>query len=169
MAELVIRLVCSLAVVVGLLLLTARLGSRRFRGRAGAPVTVLHRQPLTRGSTVTVVSVGSRVLVLGTTEQHVNVLAELEPGELDELDEHADLAPVSPLAVAPDAPDFAGTLLRELSPAEPARGRHAAPRRQPAARAGARPTPGGSGRLAGSVLSAQTWRAALSAVSGRAS
>lgn len=166
MAELVIRLVCSLAVVVGLLLLTARLGSRRFRGRAGAPVTVLHRQPLTRGSTVTVVSVGSRVLVLGTTEQHVNVLAELEPGELDE---QADLAPVSPLAVAPDAPDFAGTLLRELSPAEPAPGRHAAPRRQPAARAGARPTPGGSGRLAGSVLSAQTWRAALSAVSGRAS
>lgn len=78
----------SLSVVVGLLLLMTRLAGRRYRGRSGSSVQVLQRQPLSRSSTVTVVKVGGRVLVLGTTEQQVRVLAELDPDELD-----ADLAP----------------------------------------------------------------------------
>ncbi|HEU5038093.1 MAG TPA: flagellar biosynthetic protein FliO [Nocardioides sp.] len=84
MLELTIRLVFSLAVVIGLLLLLARLGSRRFRGQSDALVRVLHRQPISRHNAVTVVAVGSRVLVLGTTEHEVRVLTELEPGELEE-------------------------------------------------------------------------------------
>ncbi|WP_344039468.1 flagellar biosynthetic protein FliO, partial [Nocardioides kribbensis] len=81
MAELALRMVVSLAVVVGLLLLIARLGARRFSGRAGAAVQVLHRQQLGRGSALTVVTVGGRTLVLGTTEQQVRVLAELDADE----------------------------------------------------------------------------------------
>nr|WP_246284528.1 flagellar biosynthetic protein FliO [Nocardioides perillae] len=65
------------------MLLLARLGGRKFRGGAGTPVRVVHRQALTRGSALTVVEVGGRVLVLGTTEQQVNVLAELDPSEVE--------------------------------------------------------------------------------------
>ena len=52
------------------------------RGRSGSLVQVVHRQPLTRTSSVSVVTVGSRVLVLGTTEQQITVLTELDPDEL---------------------------------------------------------------------------------------
>ena len=82
MVELTIRLVASLAVVVGLLLLLARVVGKRFTGHAGAPVQVLHRQQLSRSASVAVVTVGSRVLVLGTTDQQVSLLAELDPDEL---------------------------------------------------------------------------------------
>jgi flagellar protein FliO/FliZ len=80
--ELAVRLVLSLSVVLGLLLLLARFGGRKFRGNRDAMVQVLHRQHLTRGSTISVVSVGSKVLVLGTTEQQVRVLTELDPDEV---------------------------------------------------------------------------------------
>ena len=82
MLELTVRLIASLAVVVGLLLLLAKVGGRRMRGRAGSLVQVVHRQPLSRSSAVSVVTVGSRVLVLGTTEHQVTVLTELDPDEL---------------------------------------------------------------------------------------
>jgi len=81
--ELTVRLVVSLAIVVGLLLLLARVGGRKFRGSADAPVRVVHRQPLSRTSAVALVQVGERVLVLGTTEHQVSVLTELSPDELD--------------------------------------------------------------------------------------
>ena len=54
---------------------------------------IVHRQALSRGTAVAVVEVGNRVLVLGTTEHQVNVLAELDEGELDG---HADLTVVAP-------------------------------------------------------------------------
>src|SRR6478735_8752375 len=82
MLGLVVRLVCSLAVVLGLLLLIARFAGKRFQGRAGAPVQILHRQAISRGSSVAVVSVGTRILVLGATEQQVTLLTELEPDEI---------------------------------------------------------------------------------------
>ena len=82
MLELTLRLVFSLAVVVGLLLLLARFGAKRFSGGAGSLVHVVHRQALSRTSAVTVVTVGSKVLVLGSTEQSVTVLTELDPEEL---------------------------------------------------------------------------------------
>src|SRR6478609_950398 len=84
MFELAIRLVFSLAVVLGLLLLLTKVGARRFRGNRDAMVQVLHRQHLSRGTAVSVVTVGSRVLVLGTTEHQVSVLAELDPEDVAE-------------------------------------------------------------------------------------
>ena len=64
MLELALRLVFSLAVVVGLMLLLARFAARRHQGRNGDLVRVLQRQPLTRGTSVSVVAVGSRVYAL---------------------------------------------------------------------------------------------------------
>ena len=134
MLELTIRLIVSLAIVVGLLLLLARFGARRFRGQAGALVRVVHRQPLSRTSAVAVVTVGSRVLVLGTTEHQVSILTELEPDELDEraldlqLLEEPDVPTTRPLPIP------AAELSDSIQPRDP---------------------------LAGSVLSAQTWRQAF--------
>ena len=125
MVELLVRLVFSLAVVLGLLVLLSRLSAKRFRGGVDAPIRVMHRQPLTRSSAVAVLQVGSRTLLVGTTEQSVQLLAELDPSDLE------DAAPA------------------------------AAPEPAPAARASDR-------ALAGSVLSAQTWRQALAAATRRA-
>ena len=141
MLELTIRLVVSLAIVVGLLLLLARFGARKFRGQAGALVHVVHRQPLSRTSAVAVVTVGSRVLVLGTTEHQVSILTELEPEELDGVVETDALE-------AADDEDLAtldtldGRAMRPLL-ADPIQ----------------------RGPLAGSVLSAQTWRQAFQVAS----
>lgn len=132
MLELTLRLVVSLAIVVGLLLLLARFGARRFHGQAGALVRVVHRQPLSRTSAVAVVTVGSRVLVLGTTEQQVSILTELEPEDLEPgvLDLDAVEAPRAPIEVS--------ELVDAIEPRDP---------------------------LAGSVLSAQTWRQAFQVAS----
>jgi flagellar protein FliO/FliZ len=139
MLELTVRLVASLAIVVGLLLVLARVGARKFRGQAGALVRVVHRQPLSRTSAVAVVTVGSRVLVLGTTEHQVSILTELEPEEIDgTLDL---LEPVEPEEAEEIATldTLSGRTLRPMlaDPLEP------------------------RGALAGSVLSVQTWRQAL--------
>lgn len=165
MLELTVRLIASLALVVGLLLLLARFGGRRFRGRSGDLVRIVHRQPLTRTSAVAVVAVGSRLLVLGTTEQHVSILTELDPDELGEeaLDRIGQIGQlVSPdgtevvldtprLTVAPAADPAASTSPR------PGAHRAGAPARAPQT------------ALTGSVLSAQTWRQALAAATGKAS
>jgi flagellar protein FliO/FliZ len=133
--ELTVRLIASLAVVVGLMLLLAKLVGKRYGARAGAPVQVLHRQPLSRSASVAVITVGSRVLVVGTTDHQVSLLTELDPEELEvELD--------LPAEVALDADESSD-----------------APERLPAA----------GGALAGSLLSAQTWRQAMAAATGKKS
>nr|WP_272917496.1 flagellar biosynthetic protein FliO [Nocardioides flavescens] len=66
-------------------MLCARVASRRFTGKHSSLVKVLHRQPISRNAAVSVVDVGGRVLVLGTTDQGVRLLTELDaatlPGE----------------------------------------------------------------------------------------
>jgi flagellar protein FliO/FliZ len=152
--ELTVRVIASLAVVVGLMLLLARLAGRRLGGRPGAPVQVLHRQSLTRASSVAVVSVGSRILVLGTTDQQVRLLTELDPDDLDELPVVGGMELVTDdptrLEIAP--PQDAAAVVR----------RAGAHRAAPAARVE-------DGALAGSVLSPQTWRQALAVATGKAS
>lgn len=163
MLQLTLRLVFSLAVVLGLLLLLARLGSRRFKGQRGAIVRVLHRQPLTRTTSVSVVSVGSRILVLGTTEHQVRVLTELDPAEL----EAADLAGLTGV-VGPGTtgvPVLTGVPTERPAIALPARPRGAHRADVPVSTH----APHSDGPLAGSVLSVNTWRQALAAATRRAS
>lgn len=162
MAELGVRLIGSLAVVVGLLLLVARFTNRRFRARTGAPIQVVSRQSLTRGSSVAVVTVGARVLVLGTTEQQVTLLAEVDPDEVG-LDPDLDVLAAEAPAEGPEGSDSFGELVARVSPVRAVGGAH---RATPAPRRSARPA--AAGPLAGSVLSAQTWRQAIAAVSGQA-
>ena len=160
MVEIVVRLVCSLAVVVGLLLLLAKLTQRRFAGPADALVTVVHRRPLSRAAAVSVVTVGERVLVLGTTEQQVTVLAELSADEL------ALASGTTPAAVAPDTAERPAEAAEAAGLVLVPGGRHRAdlpseelPELPDEAAAVVLP----SGALAGSLVSGQTWRQAWAA------
>jgi len=152
MIELVIRLVFSLAVVVGMLLLLAKFSAKRFRGGSGSLVQVVQRQPLSRTSSVAVVTVGSRVLVLGTTEQQVQLLTELDPDELDV----PELETPHP-AAASDRPRHVQRGQSDEAPA-------------------VRPVPAlrdadvvaAESALSGSVLSASTWKQAFAAATAAA-
>jgi flagellar protein FliO/FliZ len=174
MIELVVRLVFSLAVVVGMLLLLAKFSAKKFRGGSGSLVQVVQRQPLSRTSSVAVVTVGSRVLVLGTTEQQVQLLTELDPDELD--------VPALEATAEPSS-DRGSATAHSPSDEAPAVRRLGRPKRQPrtksASRSAPQPVPAlrdadvvaAEGALSGSVLSAQTWKqafaAATSAATGR--
>lgn len=147
LGELAVRLVGSLALVVGLLLLIARFANRRFKAPTGAAIQVVQRQALGRGQGVAVVSVGTRILVLGTTEQQITLLAEVEPDEIG-----LDLSPTEPV-VADEAADADADAAKDGYDA-PAGPRHA--RVVPA-----------SSALSGSVLSPQTWKDAMAAVTGK--
>ncbi len=95
MIELVIRVVFSLAVVLGLLWFVARTSSRRLGGRGRSMVRVVARQPLARAASLAVVEVGDRVLVVGVSENGVSLLTEMDPEELP-VEEPSQIAPADP-------------------------------------------------------------------------
>jgi flagellar protein FliO/FliZ len=82
-AELGFRVLLSLGVVLGLFWAVARMGARRVGGRDRTLLRVRSRQALSRGSSIAVVEVGSRVLVVGVSDAGVRLLTELDPFELD--------------------------------------------------------------------------------------
>jgi flagellar protein FliO/FliZ len=85
--ELALRIGFSLLVVFGLMWGLARLVRRPLGGsRSAGALAVLNRQQLSRGSSVTVVKVADRALVLGVTDQQVSVLGETD---LASFEEHA--------------------------------------------------------------------------------
>lgn len=137
------RVVLSLVVVLVLLWVAARvLRKNQRRSMQGVEVDVLARQPLAQRASVAVVQVGDRALVLGVTENRVELLSE---------------APLASVLTAsslvepptPDAEDEAPT--NSASPANPVTLVH---QRKPAA----------VGGIAGSALSPATWAKALDAV-----
>lgn len=138
------RVLLSLACVVGLVwYLARRFGAgRTVRDDREPDVRVVDRQALTRASGVAVVAVGGRRLLVGFGEQQVTMLTELSP---------VVERPV-PLTTA-DVTDTSADLPHGTSDGTPtAAGR----------------IPGlGTGPLAGSVLSPQTWRATLRALQDR--
>ena len=79
LAMIFLRLTVAVAVVVGLLLLTARLTRRvSSNGQGGSRSTlrVVARQPLSRYASVAIVAHGSRTFVLGVTDHSVSLIAE---------------------------------------------------------------------------------------------
>jgi flagellar protein FliO/FliZ len=76
------RLAVSLVVVFGLMAVCAKLLRRRGLGSTGSPtarIEVLARQGLGRTSSVQLVRVAGRTLVLGVTDASVSVLGEADP------------------------------------------------------------------------------------------
>jgi flagellar protein FliO/FliZ len=77
--ELVLRIGFSLLVVLGLLWGLARMARRGGLGRRGSGrLAVLNRQSLSRGSSVAVVRVADRALILGVTDNQVSLLGETD-------------------------------------------------------------------------------------------
>ena len=79
LAIVLVRLVVAVAVVIGLLLLTARLTRRvgaKGTTRGADAVRLVSRQPLTRNASIAVVQSGGRTLVLGVTDNMVTLLSE---------------------------------------------------------------------------------------------
>jgi flagellar protein FliO/FliZ len=89
MTWMVIRLVLSLAFIAGVLWFAARLAKKRGLGQAGGLIEVVARQRMGRASSVNVIRVADRVLVVGATEEQVTLLTEVD-GEVVEaiLEEH---------------------------------------------------------------------------------
>jgi flagellar biosynthetic protein FliO len=80
-AELLVRLVASLGMVVAIILVAHKYlrtkGGLRFgRGPNAPKLDVLDRAPIGRNAQVAVVRVGGRGLIVGVTEQSVTLLAE---------------------------------------------------------------------------------------------
>lgn len=147
MTELALRMVASLAVVVGLLLLAARLAGRRFRSSTDAEIQVLQRQSISRGSQIAVVQVRDRVLVLGSTEQQVALLTSFDAVSAAAEDDHdgdhdgdrpleddaAPLADVVPLSLVPAAPSSDAQAFEALLAAAAAEAAEVAEPAQPVA------------------------------------
>jgi flagellar protein FliO/FliZ len=77
LAGLLLRVVVSLGLVLAVLWFAAKgLRSSQRRSRAGVDVDVLTRQPLAQKSSLAVVRLGDRALVLGITESRVELLHE---------------------------------------------------------------------------------------------
>jgi flagellar protein FliO/FliZ len=84
-----LRLAVSLGVVVGIMYLAARLARQRGAlgpsgGHRRAALRVVARQSLGKSSSVAVVNLGDRNLVIGVTPQKVTLLAEVDASEVEE-------------------------------------------------------------------------------------
>jgi flagellar protein FliO/FliZ len=77
LAGLLLRVVVSLGLVLAVLWFAAKgLRSSQRRSRSGVDVDVLTRQPLAQKSSLAVVRLGDRALVLGVTESRVELMHE---------------------------------------------------------------------------------------------
>jgi flagellar protein FliO/FliZ len=131
------RVVASLVVVLVLLWLAARgLRKNQRRTMRGVEVDVLARQPLSQRSSLAVVQVGDRALVLGVTESRVELLTE------------TSLSSLLPAARTPEPDD--GTPGHVVADSR--------------VTAVSQVAGGHRGALAGSALSPATWSKALDAV-----
>jgi flagellar biogenesis protein FliO len=85
--ELLVRLVFSLGIIVGLLVVGAKIARRNgrglrlpglpaFGGKREPAIEVIERQSITRNASVAVVRVGDRTLVVGVTEHEVSLLTD---------------------------------------------------------------------------------------------
>jgi flagellar protein FliO/FliZ len=128
MTWMIIRLVLTLGFIAVVLVYAARLAKKRGLGQGTGLIEVVARQRMGRASSVSVLRVAGRVLVVGSTDEQVTLLAEVEDEELQ-----AALA-AAPRTGPAGAEDGAGGPLR---PALAARS--------------------STGPLAGSVLDRSTW------------
>jgi flagellar protein FliO/FliZ len=101
-ASLLIRLVVSLGIVVGLMILATKVIRKRgyggsvaapARGAASTSVEVLARRGLSRNSSIVVVRAGGRDLVLGVSDNNVTLLSEADPAAVEQAVAEAGPAP----------------------------------------------------------------------------
>jgi flagellar protein FliO/FliZ len=139
------RMLLALVFVLGVMWLLARWARKPMGGKADRVMAVLARQQLSRTSSVTVLRVMDRALVLGVTEQGVQLITETELSAIED-------------ALATDAETGRSWPRLRMIPAGGPAAEDAEDSRpeRPASRQVA-------AGLDGSVLSAKTWRQLVSA------
>jgi flagellar protein FliO/FliZ len=130
MTWMLIRLVLCLGFVAAVLVFASRLAKKRGLGQGNGLIEVVARQRMGRASSVSVLRVAGRVLVVGATDEQVTLLAEMEEDEVQ-----------TALAASPRAVALSGDGTSDAVPV---------PRPAVAARQG-------SGVLTGSVLDRGAW------------
>jgi flagellar protein FliO/FliZ len=158
-----LRVVVSLAAVLGLLWFIQRRVAKTGRvTRQAKHVTVVARQGISGKASVAVVDVEGVRYVLGVTEQSVSVLGS------GEAPQDAVVTPIAPAASAPAAATFAQALAAQPAAVVPVATPAAlvvdSPRRAARAAAVAPQAPAQAAPLAGSILSASTWKQAAAAM-----
>ena len=83
MTWMIIRLVLCLAFIGAVLLYASRLAQKCGLGGTTGVIEVVARQRMGRTSSVSVLKVAGRVLVVGATEEQVTLLAEVDPEAVD--------------------------------------------------------------------------------------
>lgn len=78
MTWMIIRLILSLGFIAVVLLYAARLAKKKGLGQGNGVIEVVARQRMGRSSTVNVVRIADVVLVIGATEEHITLLAEVD-------------------------------------------------------------------------------------------
>ena len=157
MAALLLRIVFALIVVLALMWVLGRAARRPLARRGGGTVvSVLARQQLTRGSSVAVMKVADRALVLGVTDNQVTLLVETDLAGFVRQATPQQRSPVA-LGGDPSAP-------RRARPALPTAARRGGSPALPGTRRNPRQP---AGPLAGSVLSPKTWSATLEVLRDR--
>lgn len=97
MTELVLRIGFSLLIVFGLMWGLAKLARRPLNARRGTgALAVLGRQQLSRGTSVAVIQVADRALVVGVTEQQISLLGETDLAGFEKHPEHRDATTTVP-------------------------------------------------------------------------
>jgi flagellar protein FliO/FliZ len=74
----IIRLILSLAFIGVVLFFAARVAKKRGLGQGNGLIEVVARQRMGRTSSVNVIRIADVVLVVGATEEHVTLLAEVD-------------------------------------------------------------------------------------------
>jgi flagellar protein FliO/FliZ len=155
------RMLLALVFVLGVMWLLARWARKPMgAGKADRVMSVLARQQLSRTSSVAVLKVMDRALVLGVTEQGIRLLTETELSPIE------DALAVEPTPgrswslLRPPAALPSGELVEQAADEEAEPALIGAASIQPVSR---RSPAGKGGALDGSVLSPQTWRQLLNA------
>ncbi len=84
MTWMVVRLVLSLAFIAWVLWFAARVARKRGLGAGNGLIEVVARQRMGRASSVSVVRIAGRCLVVGSTEEQVTLLAEVDGEDVEE-------------------------------------------------------------------------------------
>ena len=92
----VVRLVLSLVFIGAVLWFAARFAQKRGLGQGNGLIEVVARQRMGRASSVNIVRIADRGLVVGSTEEQVTLLAEVDGDVVEEAIAERRLAPAQP-------------------------------------------------------------------------
>ena len=96
MTWMIIRLILSLAFIAVVLFYAAKVAKKRGLGQGNGLIEVVARQRMGRASSVSVVRIAGRVLVVGSTEEQVTLLAEVDGDVVEEAIAERRSAPAQP-------------------------------------------------------------------------